>query len=90
MIDKIKTAYTENQLDELRNEVHTLKGTGGNFGYAEVFELAKRIEFEIVAGNIFGVGESINVLEAIVSRVEQGLQLKADENTELQQKPLNG
>ena len=32
MIDKIKTAYTENQLDELRNEVHTLKGTGGNFG----------------------------------------------------------
>ena len=90
MVNKIKLAYTEKQMDDLRREVHTVKGTGGNFGYAEVFELAKRIEFEIIAGNTFAAGELIDALESIVNRVEQGLVLMANEDTEVQKKPLNG
>ena len=73
MIRKIKDAYVSNQIDEMRHEVHTLKGTGGNFGYAEVFELTKRIEFEIVAGNMAGASELISELEEIAKRVELGL-----------------
>ena len=79
MIRKIKDAYASNQIDEMRHEVHTLKGTGGNFGYAEVFELTKRIEFEIVAGNMAGASELISALEEIAKRVELGLGFINDE-----------
>lgn len=80
MIKNIEIAYADKQMDELRHEVHTLKGTGGNFGYAELFELAKRIEFEIVAGNMIGTGELIKSLVAISRRIEQGLELAANKN----------
>ena len=73
MIRNIEVAYTDNKLDELRREVHTLKGTGGNFGYKELFELTKRIEFEVVAGNLAGVGELIASLVDVAGRIEQGL-----------------
>lgn len=75
MLKNIESAYADQQLDVLRREVHTLKGTGGNFGYAEVFDLAKRIEFEIVAGNMTGAGELIESLVEITRRIEQGLAL---------------
>jgi len=74
MVHKIESAYSENDLEQLRREVHTLKGTGGNFGYAELFELTKRIEFEIVAGNLVGAGELIKSLVEIVERIKQGIE----------------
>jgi CheY-like chemotaxis protein len=85
MINNIKLAYAQGDLEGLRHEVHTLKGTGGNFGYAEVFELAKRIEFEIVAGNHYGAGELIEALEAIIVRVEQGLLNPSEDSAETHQ-----
>lgn len=81
MIRNIETAFTQNQIDQLRREVHSLKGTGGNFGYAELFELAKRIEFEIVAGNMTGTGELIHSLVSIAGRIEQGLTLQDENNS---------
>jgi len=80
MINNIETAYMENQLEQLRLEVHSLKGTGGNFGYTELFELAKRIEFEIVAGNLTRTGDLIHSLVDIAKRIELGL-VGVNENT---------
>ena len=80
MIRNIETAYAEEQMEQLRREVHTLKGTGGNFGFAELFELAKRIEFEIVAGNKVGTGELIHSLVGIARRIEQGLATMNENN----------
>lgn len=73
MIQKIEEAYTQGDVEVLRREVHTLKGTGGNFGYLELFELAKRIEFEIVAGNLSSAGQMIQSLVGIAGRIERGL-----------------
>jgi len=75
MIKNIQTAYDAQQLDKLRAEVHTLKGTGGNFGYSELFNLAKRIEFEIVAGNQPAAGELIDALAEVARRIESGIEL---------------
>lgn len=73
MIKNIEEAYADREVEVLRREVHTLKGTGGNFGYAELFDIAKRIEFETVAGNMTGVGDLIRSLVDIAKRIEQGL-----------------
>jgi signal transduction histidine kinase/CheY-like chemotaxis protein/HPt (histidine-containing phosphotransfer) domain-containing protein len=75
MIKNIETSYAAEKMEELRQEVHTLKGTGGNFGYAELFELAKRIEFEIVAGNREEIGVLINSLVDVAKRIRQGAAL---------------
>jgi signal transduction histidine kinase/FixJ family two-component response regulator len=74
MIRKIEAAYNKKDVEELRQEVHTLKGTGGNFGYPELFELAKKIEFEIVANNFQAAGEMIESLALIAGRIAQGLE----------------
>jgi signal transduction histidine kinase/DNA-binding NarL/FixJ family response regulator len=79
-IKNIETHYADNNMEALRREVHTLKGTGGNFGYSELYELTKRIEFEIVAGNMTGAGELIASLLDIVKRIEQGLNLMSTDN----------
>lgn len=73
MIGKIETAFAQGNIDELRQEVHTLKGTGGNFGYPELFEVAKRMEFEIVAKNLDSVGKMIQSLLDIADRIKRGL-----------------
>ena len=70
----------DKKIEELRHEVHTLKGTGGNFGYAELFELAKRIEFEIVAENMTETGGLISSLVDIASRIEKGIALIDNNN----------
>jgi len=75
MVNNIQDAYASKQSDKLRLEVHALKGTGGNFGYADLFNLAKRIEFEVVAGNLAGAGELINSLVDVEERIEQGIDL---------------
>ncbi|MBI1424208.1 MAG: response regulator [Gammaproteobacteria bacterium] len=73
MLQNIEKRYEENNIDALRHEVHTLKGTGGNFGYTELFDITKRIEFEIVARNMDTVGELIGALAAIIKRIQKGV-----------------
>ena len=81
MIKNIEASYAAEKMEVLRREVHTLKGTGGNFGYAALFELAKRIEFEIVAGNMEETGVLINSLVDIAKRIEQGIILNEHSNS---------
>lgn len=72
-INKINTAFKQKDIPLFKAEVHTLKGTSGNFGYSEIFELLKRVEFLIETDNIDAIRTKLDSLPAIVDRIHEGL-----------------
>ena len=87
ILEKIKAAFVNGQQEELRREIHTLKGTGGNFGYSEIYELAKRIEFETVAGNFEAITELLESLDDVARRIEQGVGINTSANANVRPFP---
>jgi len=73
MIKNIELAFEKNDMSALKSEVHTLKGTSGNFGYMDIFELMKRVEFEIVTKNMDSIRHMLDSLPETLQRIEEGL-----------------
>ena len=57
----------------LKTMIHTLKGSSGNFGYAEMFKLCQAIEFEIAKANEHGITRLLVDLDGMVARIAAGL-----------------
>lgn len=72
-VDNIKAAFQQQDMNLLKSEVHTLKGTSGNFGYNEIFELLKRVEFLIETNNIDAIKSVLDSLPGLVNRISEGL-----------------
>ena len=73
MVEKVQTAYRENNLDGFKAEVHELKGVSGNFGYKEIFDINNRIEFEIITDNKIAIEYLLASLDEMVTRIQEGL-----------------
>jgi len=72
-IEKIIAAFKEQDMSALKTDVHTLKGTSGNYGYQELFELMKRIEFLIVTGDRDAIGQILDSMPDYIERMKKGL-----------------
>lgn len=48
--ESIEDAYQKGNDGELKAQVHTLKGAAGNIGLSELFELASRLNQQLVDG----------------------------------------
>lgn len=72
-INKIVASDECGDWDELRNHVHDLKGTSGNYGFNELYRLMQSVEFELTKENYNGVHSVINQLEGIYERIQAGL-----------------
>ena len=73
MVKDVQTAFADGDFETFKKEVHTLKGTSGNFGYSEIFDIAKRIEFDIIANNRAAIDTLLQSLDMLVKRIEAGL-----------------
>ncbi len=51
MVKKLREAFEKRDWESLKKYAHDLKGTGGNFGFREVSETAKLLEFEVCKKN---------------------------------------
>jgi len=73
MVEKVQNTFQAGNPDRFKAEVHALKGTSGNFGYKEIFDVTKRIEFEIITNNKNAIEALLASLEDLVTRIQQGL-----------------
>jgi signal transduction histidine kinase/CheY-like chemotaxis protein/HPt (histidine-containing phosphotransfer) domain-containing protein len=73
MVGEIMAAFEQKDIERLKSEVHALKGTSGNYGYNELFEMMKRIEFLIVTNNFDAIREKLDSLPDMVERINKGL-----------------
>ena len=59
--------------DEVSKYSHDLKGTSGNFGFNELYQLMQDIEFELTKENYTNIELMVNKLHNIHKRIQAGL-----------------
>lgn len=59
--------------DEFRQHIHDMKGTSGNYGFAELYKLMQDIEFELAKENYDGVHSMVTKIDGIYKRIQAGL-----------------
>lgn len=62
--------------DDVSKYSHDLKGTSGNFGFKELYQLMQSIEFELTKENYMNIELMVNQLHSIHKRIQAGLQPK--------------
>ena len=78
-IETIKTNYAGKNWDDLRQNVHDLKGVSGNYGFNELFKTVQSMEFEILKENYTGIGKKIDEIERLRQRIDAGLVRPSDD-----------
>ena len=63
-LDRIHTLLTRGDVDGLRKEAHTLKGSASQMGAGEMASLCQEIEAAAMRGQISGLAERIAALGA--------------------------
>jgi len=71
-IDLLYQYRRDDQVEELKDLIHRIKGTGGSFGYQEVTEIALRIESNMDEGDWTAVDTELNNLSSWFHRTVPG------------------
>ena len=71
--ESINQSEQNKDWDKLRDEVHSLKGTSGNFGFDDLYKLMLNIEFELTKENYSGVRSHIKSLNNLSHRIQAGI-----------------
>ena len=72
MIISINESYNEKDWVKLRQNIHDLKGTSGNYGFDKLYRAAQAIEFELIKDNPQGIAFEISKLDDLNDRIAAG------------------
>ncbi|MFQ5649594.1 MAG: Hpt domain-containing protein [bacterium] len=67
---QIRDLLQQGDLDEIQRLGHSMKGSGGGYGFHEITEIGKNIEEAAVAGNVSRIAEMIEYLSGYLSTVK--------------------
>ena len=68
-IERLEAALAEADFENLRRQIHQLKGSGGGYGYPDLTDLAARVEQHAIAGQLEACAAGLAKLKDIVSRL---------------------
>jgi HPt (histidine-containing phosphotransfer) domain-containing protein len=74
-LNNIREAFEERDWEKLGDDVHTLKGTGGNYGFEQITRTCQAIEIEMENNNTESISRHIADLEKLYARIKSGLQI---------------
>jgi CheY-like chemotaxis protein len=86
LLEKIQQAYGRKDWDTLQDELHSLKGMGGGFGYYVLTELAGKAEFQISGENYKAAKVLLDEINQISTRIYEGIKLDGENVVELKTK----
>jgi CheY-like chemotaxis protein/anti-sigma regulatory factor (Ser/Thr protein kinase) len=72
LLQEIHEKYEQKDWYELGAKIHNLKGTGGNYGYMDVTEVAQKIEFLLAKHGYSEIETELENLDYILKRIELG------------------
>ena len=72
MIEVISTASDENNLPLLKNKIHDLKAVGGNYGFMQITDVARKMETELSSGSGTNLEPYINELRELSKKIQKG------------------
>ena len=80
MLQEIRQAEEQGNWNELKKQVHQLKGSGGNYGFLGISELAAKLEFQVIGQHRGEVKELLSELENYCKRIYAGNATEQDSN----------
>ena len=80
-LSNIRQTYNSKEWEKFSDEVHTLKGTGGNFGFEQITLICRDIEIEIKNNNHKKVESLLDGLDMIYQRIIAGLATTRESST---------
>ena len=72
-VENISKSEKDKNWEQLRDHVHSLKGTSGNFGFDDLYKLMLNIEFELTKENYTGIHSQIKKLDNLCQRIQLGI-----------------
>lgn len=73
-LDRLRSAIDRENLQEVIESSHSIKGSSGNMGFMEIFEVAKGIEFNARDNSLEGAETACNSIkdriEILISDIE--------------------
>lgn len=57
---RLKTAIEQKNIQEVVESSHSIKGSSGNMGFMEIFEVAKDVEFKARENSLEGADAALN------------------------------
>lgn len=72
LIRKFREAYAKQDWENLREQVHNLKSTGGGHGFMEISKVASTMEFELVKNNYDALPNYFDELDKLSHRIDSG------------------
>lgn len=69
IIEEITQALAAGEMENLRLYAHNLKATSGNYGYMQLHEMAGKLEFEVVKGDIAGINKLLTKINSMKERI---------------------
>ena len=76
--NKLHQAYQQKDWVALKDELHSLKGMGGGFGYQTLTELAGKAEFQLFSENYDATKTLLDEIRRTSERIDQGIKLSAE------------
>ncbi len=70
-IQKIKTSHAQNDTEQIAEAAHSLKGSAGNLGFAELSDKAKLIEDNSRNETLEGLEELTRKIEEMLEKIRQ-------------------
>ncbi|WP_455209866.1 ATP-binding protein [Kaarinaea lacus] len=83
ILEKIQRNYDQEDWDTLQDELHSLKGMGGGFGYYVLTELAGKAEFQVSSENYQAAKTLLDEIHQISDRIYEGILLDGENVIEL-------
>ena len=68
---RLRNAWAAGNIEEVQRAAHSLKGSAGNIGAREMFEICKQLDGSAKSGGLAAAGPLIDALGAEFGKVEE-------------------
>ncbi len=68
-VESLKTSLSAGEMDKIRLTGHSMKGTGGGYGFDDLSTIGAELEKAAVAGNSEEISALVNRLEQYLDKV---------------------
>jgi len=73
-LNKVESYIQQQQWDNLADILHQIKGTGGNFGYPDIYSIVAEMEFHVESKNADALNEFLSKLRELHRRMVLALE----------------
>ena len=72
-LNKLQSAIDEENVQEVIEAAHSIKGASGNMGFMEIFEVAKGVEVKAREDSLDGAAEAVKSIKEKLDLIAQTL-----------------